>query len=376
MLAPIVGAVRPSVERSRSFVRVNHAARLLGVCVQTVRNYADNPANRVEVRRSPGGHRYVDLAAIAEVFGFDIGVADDHESRASAEEVRQGIVNVCYSRVSTRAQSLEKNLDRQAERLREYVRANREGETCIDVSEQASGINSERKGLTKVLDLALAGRLKTLFVETEDRLSRGSYALIARLLTRCGVEIVVTRTGERESTAKTAEEEIFHDAMAMIYVGQSRLYGKRASIGKRFIAGQAFRDRVAGLYGQGIPPVKLFESIRREQHVCQSTGKPATLKAVYNVIKEIERAAPSKQIPESVRRFVKEACTVTPSGTVLTRDVWAAFVAFCSAKSLPCVSRNKLPTFIRLAVPTARTDWASHHGDGMEMTGLTLRANV
>jgi len=43
-----------------------------------------------------------------------------------------------------------------------------------------------------------------LFAETEDRVSRGSYALIARLLTKCGVQIVVTGTGERESTAKTA----------------------------------------------------------------------------------------------------------------------------------------------------------------------------
>jgi hypothetical protein len=189
---------------------------------------------------------------------------------------------------------------------------------------------------------------------------------------KCGAEIVVTRTGERESTAKDAESEIFADAMAMIYVGQSRLYGKRASIGKRFIAGQAFRDRVAGLYGQGIPPVKLFAAIAAEQHVCQSTGKPATLKAVYNVIKEIERAAPSKQVPESVRRFVREACVGTPSGTVLTRDVWAAFLAFCNAHGLPLVSRNKLPAFIRAAVPTVRTDWATHHGDGMEMVGLAL----
>jgi predicted site-specific integrase-resolvase len=62
------------------------------------------------------------------------------------------------------------------------------------VSEQASGINSERRGLTKIIDLALVGRLKTLFIEREDRLSRGSYALIARLLAKCGVEIVVTQT--------------------------------------------------------------------------------------------------------------------------------------------------------------------------------------
>jgi predicted site-specific integrase-resolvase len=303
MATAILCAPRASVE----FVRVQHAARLLGVCVQTIRNYADDPANHVEVRRTPGNHRLLNLAQIAECFGIDLSTDEDAPARASEEEVRQGKLSVCYSRVSTRSQCVDKNLDRQAERLRSYVAANHSGTECIDVSEQASGINSERKGLTKIIDLALTGRLQTLFIETEDRLSRGSYALIARLLAKCGVEIVVTRTGERESTAKTAEEEIFHDAMAMIYVGQSRLYGKRASLGKRFIPSQALRDRIAGLYGQGIPAGKIYELLREENHRCQGTGKSLSPRIVWKLTQEIDRANHGKRVPESVRRFVQEA---------------------------------------------------------------------
>jgi predicted site-specific integrase-resolvase len=366
MLAPI------TVPARAQFCRVQTAARLLGVSVQTIRNYADDPINRIEVRRSPGGHRYIDLSAIAEVFGFDLGDGEP----VGSEEVAQGKISVRYSRVSTRSQCVDKNLERQAARLREYVEAHHPGETCLQVSEQASGINSERKGLTKIIDLALAGRLKTLFIETEDRLSRGSYALIARLLNRCGVEIVVTRTGERESTAKSAEEEIFADAMAMIYVGQSRLYGKRANLAKRFVPSQSLRDRIVQLYSQGIPAGRIFETIRGENHRCQNTGRALTVKAVWTVIKHIERATPGKHVPESVRRFVKEACTVGPSQTVLTRDLWAAFNQFCEARGLPRVSKHKLPAFIRAAVPTARTYKASHHGDGLEVSGLTLQANA
>src|ERR1700730_10080388 len=338
MLAPILHASGPSVQRSQrshasrnapSFVRVNHAARLLRVSVQTIRNYADNPANGVEVRRTPGNHRLVNLAQIAEVFGIDLS-ADEPQESVSTEAV--GKVCVLYSRCSTRSLGVDKNLERQAERLRKYVRANRPHEQCVEVSEQASGINSERKGLTKIIDLALAGRLGTLFIETEDRLSRGSYALIARLLTKCGVELVVTRTGERESTAKTAEEEIFADAMSAIYVGQSRIYGKRANLAKRFVASQSLRDRIVGLYSQGLPAVRIFEAIRGENHCCQSTGKPATVKTVWRITKDIDRANP---IPESVRRFVAEACRLSPGSTVLTREVWRAFQQFCVAQPLP-----------------------------------------
>jgi len=343
---------------------------MLGVSVQTIRNYADDPINRIEVRRSPGGHRYIDLSAIAEVFGFDLGVEAPPESE-STEAV--GKVCVCYSRVSTRSQCIDKNLERQAGRLRDYVRANCPDEKCVEISEQASGINSERRGLTKIIDLALAGRLKTLFIETEDRLSRGSYALIARLLHKCGVEVLVTRTGERESTAKSAEEEIFHDAMAMIYVGQSRLYGKRANLAKRFVPSAAFRDRVAGLYFQGMTAGAIYEAICGENHRCQSTGKLATIKTVWRLTQEIERAQPSKRVPDAVRRFVKEACIIGPTQKVLTRDLWRAFRAFCDQHGLPSITKVKLPAFIRAAVPSARTYLASHHGDGMEVSGLALK---
>jgi predicted site-specific integrase-resolvase len=366
MLAPILRTSRAPVQPQ--FVRCHQAAALLQVSVQTIRKYADNPANGVEVRRTPGNHRLVNLAAIAECFGIDLS---PDEGADAPEEISQGKVCVLYSRVSTRSQCIDKNLERQAARLRAYVEANPPGEQCIDVSEQASGINSERRGLTKIIDLALAGRLKTLFIEHEERLSRGSYALISRLLMKCGAEIVVTRTGERESTAKDAESEIFFDAMSMIYVGQSRLYGKRASLGKCFIPTQAFRDRIAALYGQGIPAGKIWrEHIAGENHRCQSTGKPATVKTVWRVVKEIDRATPGQCVPDAVRRFVKEACLVAPSASASTRDVWLAFRQFCEAKGLPTGSKHKLPAFIRAAVPTAKTHKATHHGYGLEYSGL------
>jgi len=150
MLAPILRTSLLAPPVQPQFVRVNHAASLLGVSVQTIRNYADNPANGVEVRRTPGNHRLVDLGALAECSVLTSVGPTRSESRASAEEIRQGKISVCYSRVSTRSQCVDKNLDRQAQRLRDYVAANHAGEACVDVSEQASGINSERKGLTKI----------------------------------------------------------------------------------------------------------------------------------------------------------------------------------------------------------------------------------
>jgi predicted site-specific integrase-resolvase len=367
MLAPILGTARSSVQPQ--FMRVQSCARLLGVSVQTVRNYADNPANGVEVRRSPGGHRFIDLAAIAQVFGYDVA-SDEPDPEATPESAR---LIIGYCRVSTSKQKTAGNLDRQKERVEQYIRENWPGEKYIIITEQRSGISTDRPGLLKVLDLSLASKCKILCAEHPCRISRGSFALISRVLQRCGVEIVLTKTGEKENDAKTQEEETLHDAMSMIYCMQARACGRRAHDKTRFVASPAFRDRVAGLYAQGMTAARIWAAVRGEGHHCQNTGKPASVKSVWNLIKEIERGAPSKRVPESVRRFVKEGCVVSQSQTVLTRDVWAAFCRYCDQHGLPRVSRNKLPAFLRAAVPSVQTRLASHHADGFEMVGLTLK---
>ncbi len=364
MLAPILRTSRsgPSRIRSRAVLR-----RLVGVSVQTIRNYADDPANGVEVRRTPGNHRLVNLAAIAQVFGYDIGEADEPTPEADAQRLIIG-----YCRVSTSKQKTAGNLDRQKERVEQYIRENWPGEKYVLICEQRSGISTDRPGLLKVLDLSLASKCKILCAEHPCRISRGSFALISRVLQRCGVEIVLTKTGEKENDAKSQEEETLHDAMSMIYCMQARACGRRAHDKTRFVPTQAFRDRVAALNGQGMPVAAIFAAIAAEGHRCTNTGREATLKSVWRVVKDIERGAPNG-VPESVRRFIREACVVQPSATVLTRDVWLAFGRFCQAEGLPSVSRNRLPAFIRLAVPSVQTRLASHHADGFEFVGLALK---
>jgi hypothetical protein len=72
MLAPILRSARAPVQPQ--FVRVQSCAPLLGVSVQTIRNYADDPSNGVEVRRTPGNHRLVNLAAITTQPAFCLSI--------------------------------------------------------------------------------------------------------------------------------------------------------------------------------------------------------------------------------------------------------------------------------------------------------------
>ncbi|HEV8072479.1 MAG TPA: hypothetical protein VGP76_32475 [Planctomycetaceae bacterium] len=150
----------------------------------------------------------------------------------------------------------------------------------------------------------------------------------------------------------------------MLYVAQSKIYGKRASIGRQYLPNQLLRDKIAALYWQGIPAGQIFERLRGENHRSENTGKPLTVKTVWKVVKEIDRANPGKRVPESVRRFVEEACRLSPESTILTSQVWRAFKEYCRAAKLPPVSRNKLPAFLRAAVPSVQTRIAHHRGTG------------
>jgi predicted site-specific integrase-resolvase len=334
--------------------------------VQTIRNYADNPANDVETRRTPGGHRLVCLSRIAELFGVDV-------TSEPVEEEQTGKVNVVYSRVSSRGQAAidkgkgktDSNLTRQAARLREFYRVNDvEGSKPLEISEQASGINSERRGLTKIIDLALAGRLGRLYIEAEDRLSRGSYALISRLLAKCGCEIIVTRTGERESTAKSAEEEIFADAMAMIFVGQAKVYGARSQ--RKYVFPLGFKERVAALYNGGGSKKAIILRIAAEGWKCQRSGRPIGDWGIRRVLREV-----AQECPRSVKRFIRSRCRVGGSLKVSTTELWAAFQAFAGEQ--PGISRRKLIDVLKTTVPHARLD-RENHGEDFSLFGLTLKA--
>ena len=121
----------------------------------------------------------------------------------------------------------------------------------------------------------------------------------------------------------------------------------------------------ADLYVQGIPAGNIWR-----EHIAGKTSVPidrqaATVKTVWRVLKEIERATLDRRCWR--RAAIRQGSVlVAPTATALTRELWEAFCRYCDADGLRR-SRYKLPAFIRAAVPTAKTHHASHHGDGSKI---------
>ena len=144
--------------------------------------------------------------------------------------------DVIYARVSTRKQQAD--LDRQVAALRAAHPA--AGRVLTDV---CSGINFRRRGLGTLLDLAFAGRVRTVpgrvarrashrppaHVAHRDRLCRFAFDLIEDVLRRCGAVVAVD---SHDPATSTPEGELADDLLGIVTVFGARLYGARSGRGR------------------------------------------------------------------------------------------------------------------------------------------------
>ena len=122
---------------------------------------------------------------------------------------------ICYARVSSRAQ--KPDLQNQTNYLKTIYP---EHEIITDY---ASGLNFNRKGLKTILDLAYKGELQEVVVTHKDRLCRFGFELIQYVLqSQSNAEIVVL--GKYDTTP---EYELSCDLLSIITVFSARMHGLR-----------------------------------------------------------------------------------------------------------------------------------------------------
>jgi len=180
--------------------------KALGIDKRTLRKWSDDGGiSFIEVL----GHRHYDISSVT------IHANSAIPTQPSDDPLQ--CVDVVYGRVSTRKQ--RPNLDRQLERLTTKY------PDCTVLSDCASGLNFNRKGLKKILQLAFARRLRTVHIAYKDRLCRFGYDLFQYILKEHGANIVVE---EHDEDASTPERELADDLVSIITVFGARLHGKRS----------------------------------------------------------------------------------------------------------------------------------------------------
>jgi predicted site-specific integrase-resolvase len=107
------------------------------------------------------------------------------------------------------------------EALQLWAQKERSGRETISISDIGSGLNAERKGLQRLLQLAQDRRIVEVVVTYQDRLTRFGFEYLQAFFMTCGVRLTVLDANEET----TPEKELTDDLIAIISSFSGRLYG-------------------------------------------------------------------------------------------------------------------------------------------------------
>lgn len=149
-------------------VGIGRAAAELGVSRDTLRRWES--AGKIEVERSPSGHRRYDLAQLRGL------------TPAKSASAR---VTIAYARVSNRNQ--KKELNKQVSILESFC--TEQNWTFEVIQDVGSGMNYRKSGLRTLIQRICQGDVGRLVLTHRDRLVRLGIELIFSLCEHFGTEI-------------------------------------------------------------------------------------------------------------------------------------------------------------------------------------------
>ena len=187
------------------FVKIGEAAKILGVNPQTLRRWEEGGVIQ-PAKRTPKGTRLYSLQEL-------LGVNDLAYS------------TIGYARVSSSDQ--KEDLERQHAVLEAFC--NKNGWQTEIIRDLGSGMNYNKKGLLRLLELLVRGQMSRLVITHKDRLLRFGGEIIFRICELKGIEVVIINKGEQPSF----EEELTQDVLEIMTVFCAKLYGRRSHKSKK-----------------------------------------------------------------------------------------------------------------------------------------------
>ena len=194
------------------FYSIGQFSKLIGKTNQTLRNW-DKDGTLKPHHVSESGYRYYSQEQLNHFLGLK-------------QEVQLNKKTIGYCRVSSNKQ--KDDLERQIENVKTYMYA--KGYQFEIISDIGSGINYNKKGLNKLIDMVTNSEVEKIVILYKDRLIRFGYELIENICNKYGTTIEII-----DNTEKTEEQELVEDMIEIVTVFSERLQGKRANKAKKMI---------------------------------------------------------------------------------------------------------------------------------------------
>lgn len=203
-----------SVDR---FLKGKEASKVLGVHQRTLYQWEEKKWIETKRTKDTSGMRLYNVDKYIRDKQAQIKkcicLSNDEVDKLGATNER---LSISYVRVSSMGQ--KDDLERQEKLMMEKFPNN------ILIKDIGSGINLTRRGLLKIIDLAIEGKIKSVAVAYKDRLTRFGFELIEYLITKHskGEIIIVNKQGEGEP-----EEELTRDILEIMNVFVAKMNGLR-----------------------------------------------------------------------------------------------------------------------------------------------------
>ena len=134
-----------------------------------------------------------------------------------------------YARVSGSTQ--RDDLERQLRALREWVKKTYGEVDVVEVTDIGSGINTKRRGLWRLVEMARRRQIDAVVVAYKGRLTRFGFEYLEELFRAYRVKVVVAFQEE----SKDYMQELVEDLVAIVTSFAARIYGKRSKKHKRVV---------------------------------------------------------------------------------------------------------------------------------------------
>jgi excisionase family DNA binding protein len=164
---------------------------------------------KISVVRTVGGRRKIPESEVERLMGF---VKPDISRKA-----------VIYVRVSQHNQKQKDDLEKQKQSLLDYAKL-RGYEVTAVLEDVASGLNEDRRSLSKLFGLIEERRIGVVVVAFKDRLTRFGFSYLERYFSSHSVRVEVVNCEE----PKDAYQELVEDLIALVSSFAGKLYGLRS----------------------------------------------------------------------------------------------------------------------------------------------------
>ena len=215
-------------EKMTTFMTAKKAKEILGVHIQTLYNW--ERSGKIETIRTAGGHRMYNVKKYLETYAnpnYEETDTNDNNNENQNNKTDNELdnktknnkdkLNICYIRVSTLSQ--KNDLERQRKFMVDKY------PTYEIIEDIGSGINFNRKGLRKIIKLAISGKINKLVVAYKDRLTRFGYELIEDLIKDYSDGNIIIE--DSKEIKKEPKEELVEDVLQILNVYTAKMNGLR-----------------------------------------------------------------------------------------------------------------------------------------------------